>query len=49
MMEAVRISETSVYLYEITRSHATEGCRLDTRRRENLKLHMYKLTKSAKR
>jgi hypothetical protein len=32
-------SETSVYLYETTRRHIIEGCRLHTRRREDLKYY----------
>jgi hypothetical protein len=38
MMEAVHISETSVYL-ETTRPYILESCHLHTRRRENLKSH----------
>jgi hypothetical protein len=37
MMEAVRISETSVYSHEITRRYIQESCHLHTRRSENLK------------
>jgi hypothetical protein len=37
MMEAVRMSETSMYLKETTRRHIPEGYHLHTRRRENLK------------
>jgi hypothetical protein len=37
MMEAVRTFETSVNFYETTRRNIPEGCRLHTRRRENLK------------
>jgi hypothetical protein len=37
MMEAVRISETSVSFYETTRMNIPEGCRVHIRRHENLK------------
>jgi hypothetical protein len=37
MMEAVRISETSVYFNETTRRYVPEGYNLHTRRRDNLK------------
>jgi hypothetical protein len=43
MMEAVRISETSVYSDENTRRYIPEDCKLHTRRRENLKSHIHKL------
>jgi hypothetical protein len=36
IMEAVHISETSVYLYEATRRHIPEECHLHTRRSKNL-------------
>jgi hypothetical protein len=36
-MEAVRISETSVYSNETTRRYISEGSNLHTRRREDLK------------
>jgi hypothetical protein len=39
MMEAVRISETSVYFYGVTRRYIPEGCHLHTSCRENLKCH----------
>jgi hypothetical protein len=39
MMEAVRISETSVYSKETKRRYIPEGSRLHIRRRENLKSH----------
>jgi hypothetical protein len=42
MMEAVRISETSVYFNEPTRHCIPESCSLHTRRRENLKSHIIK-------
>jgi hypothetical protein len=35
MMDAVRISETSVYFYETTRHHISEGYNLYTLRLEN--------------
>jgi hypothetical protein len=38
-MEAVHISETSVYSNETTRRYIPEGANLHTRRRENLKSH----------
>jgi hypothetical protein len=38
MMEAERISETSVYFYETTWRYIPKGCHLHTRR-ENLKCH----------
>jgi hypothetical protein len=37
MTEAVRISETSVNFYEITRRKIPEGCHLHTRRGEKLR------------
>jgi hypothetical protein len=40
MMEAVRISETSVYFHETCLFHIAEGCHLKTHRRENLKSHL---------
>jgi hypothetical protein len=39
LMEAVRISETSVYYNETARRYIPEGCNLHTRHRENLKSH----------
>jgi hypothetical protein len=36
MMEAIRISETSVYFYETKRRHVPDGCHVQVRRRENL-------------
>jgi hypothetical protein len=39
MMEAERISETSVYCYETAWRNIPEGCHLHIRRRENLKSH----------
>jgi hypothetical protein len=41
MMETVRTCETSVYSNETTRRYIPEGSYLHTRRRENLKSHMY--------
>jgi hypothetical protein len=38
-MEAVNVSETSIYVYGSTRRDITEGCPLHTRRRENMKSH----------
>jgi hypothetical protein len=43
MMEAVRISETSVCSDENTRRYIPEDCKLHIRRRENLKSHIHKL------
>jgi hypothetical protein len=40
-MEAVRTSETLVYLKETTRRYIPEGSNLHTRPRENLKSHMF--------
>jgi hypothetical protein len=39
MIEAIRTSETSVYSNQTTRCHISEGSRLHTRCRENLKSH----------
>jgi hypothetical protein len=39
IMEAVRISESSVYSNETTRRYMTQGSSLHTRRREILKSH----------
>jgi hypothetical protein len=36
-MEAIRISETPVYFFEITRCYIPKGYHIHTRRRENLK------------
>jgi hypothetical protein len=33
--------ETSVYFYETTRRYIPESCHLQTRRRENLKCHIF--------
>jgi hypothetical protein len=41
MMEAVSISETTVYFKEITRRCITEGCYLHARRREDLKSYQH--------
>jgi hypothetical protein len=48
MMEAVRTSETSVYLNETTRRYIPEDSKLHTRRRENLKSHTNFLPRSLK-
>jgi hypothetical protein len=42
MMEAVHTSEMSVYFYETTECHITEGCHLHTYCFENLKSHLRK-------
>jgi hypothetical protein len=41
MMEAVRTSETSVYFKETIRHYIPEGSNIYTRRRENLKSHIF--------
>jgi hypothetical protein len=41
MMEAAHTSETSVYSNESTWRYIPEGSNLHTRRRENLKSHMF--------
>jgi hypothetical protein len=41
MTEAVRTYEPPVFFKEATRRCIPEGCRLHTRRRNNLKSHMY--------
>jgi hypothetical protein len=38
MIDAISISETSVYFYETTRRYISESYHLHTRRRENLNL-----------
>jgi hypothetical protein len=43
MMEAARTSETSVDIHLRTRQYMPEDSELHTRRRENLKSHIYKL------
>jgi hypothetical protein len=40
-MKAVRTSETSVFSIETTRRYIAEVCHLHTRRRENLKYHIF--------
>jgi hypothetical protein len=40
-VEAVRISETSVYLYESTRRYISESCHLCTRSRKILKIRIF--------
>jgi hypothetical protein len=47
MMEAVRISETSVCYNETTRRNIPEEFSLHTRRRENLKPHIKETWKTA--
>jgi hypothetical protein len=48
MMEAVRTSETSVYLYETTQVNIPGGCHLHTRRcSKDLKFHLVKLSGEA--
>jgi hypothetical protein len=42
MMEAVRTSETSVNFDVTTRRYIPENSKLHTRRRENLKSHIFK-------
>jgi hypothetical protein len=42
MMEAVRISETSVHSIETTRRYIPEDSEIHTRRSENLKSHTEK-------
>jgi hypothetical protein len=39
MMEAVYLSETSVYLKDTTRRYIPEGCDIHTRHCENLNSH----------
>jgi hypothetical protein len=41
MIEAARTSETSVDIYLTTRQYIPEDSELHTRRRENLKSHMF--------
>jgi hypothetical protein len=41
LMEAASISETSVNFYQTTLRNNPEDNRLHTRRRENLKSHLY--------
>jgi hypothetical protein len=41
MIEAVRTSETSVNIYLTMQQYIPEDSKLHTRRRENLKSHMY--------
>jgi hypothetical protein len=41
MMEAVLTSETSVFFNEITRRYIPESYHLHTRRRENIKSHIF--------
>jgi hypothetical protein len=41
MMEAVQICEMSVYFHETTQHYIPESCCLHTRRRENLRSHLY--------
>jgi hypothetical protein len=41
MMEAARTSETSVYIQLRTRQYIPEDSELHTRRRENLKSHIF--------
>jgi hypothetical protein len=43
MMEAARISETSVDIQLRTRQYISEDSDLHTRRRENLKCHVVKI------
>jgi hypothetical protein len=43
MMEAASTSKTSVNFYQITRCNNPKDSHLHTRRRENLKSHVYKL------
>jgi hypothetical protein len=38
---SMHISETSVYFHETARHYIPEGCHLHTRRRDNLKSHLF--------
>jgi hypothetical protein len=48
MMEAVRTLETSVHFNETTRRYNPEGCNFYTCHHENLKSHMFLVTKIIK-